>query len=124
MGRPIRLGTIMAKKPVLTPFEKSALKHVKAIYKQGIPGELQRKMDAMGPATKAVVVSAIKKSASPSRAAKVNKPTKQAKPVETKVRNKRTGKLVTIKNTTPRGSGLRGGMGFGGGSGLRGSVNK
>ena len=114
----------MAKKPELTPFEKAALKHVKYIYKTGNPGDLQKKIDAMGPATKATVAKAIKKSAPASRPAKVNKPAKQATPTEIKVRNKRTGKLVSFKTeSTPRGGrpGLRG---FGGGGGLFGTKNK
>ena len=104
----------MANKPVLTPLEKSALKYVKYIYKTGNPGDLQKVLDAMGSGTKATVVSAIKKSTPASRAAKVNKPTKQAKPVEVKVRSRSTKKLSSVKST-PRGGGMRGGFGGGGG---------
>jgi hypothetical protein len=114
----------MAKKPELTPFEKAALKHVKYIYKTGNPGDLQRTIDAMGPVSKATVASAIKKTKPASRAAKVNKPTKQAKPDEIKVRGKTTGKLSTL-NTKPK---PRGGRGVGGamlgGGGSRGPVIK
>ena len=105
------------KKPVLNPLEKSALKYVKYIYKTGNPGDLQKTLDAMGPASKATVASAIKKSKPASRAAKVNKPTKQAKPVEIKVRSKSTKKL-SVLNTKPKprgGSGMRRGGGGGGG---------
>ena len=108
----------MAKKPVLTPFEKAALKHVKYIYKTGNPGDLQRTIDAMGPVSKATVASAIKKTKPASRAAKVNKPTKQAKPDAIKVRGRTTGKLSTL-NTKPKPrGGLRAGGSIGGGGGL------
>ena len=108
----------MAKKPVLNPLEKSALKYVKYIYKTGNPGDLQKTIDAMGPATKGTVASAIKKSKPASRAAKVNKPAKQAKPDEVKVRSRSTGKLSTVNaKPKPRG-GLRGGGSLGGGGGL------
>ncbi len=108
----------MAKKPELTPFEKAALKHVKYIYKTGNPGDLQRTIDAMGPVSKATVASAIKKTKPASRATKVNKPAKQAKPDEIKVRSRSTGKLSTF-NTKPKPrGGLRGGGSLGGGGGL------
>ena len=115
----------MAKKPVLTPDEKFALKFLKDLQKKGKPGQVQERLDRLDRGSKDILVSAIKKTQPASRAAKVNKPSKQATPTEIKVRNKRTGKLVSFKTgPTPRGSGLRGGMGLGGGSGLRGSVNK
>lgn len=110
----------MAKKP-LTPEEKKALKALKSIKKASKPGDVQKTLDSLPSKDKATISRAIRKSAPASRPAKVNKPAKQASPVEIKVRNKRTGKLVSFKTgATPRG----GSMGFGGGSGLRGSVNK
>jgi hypothetical protein len=107
----------MAKKPVLNPLEKSALKYVKYIYKTGNPGDLQKTIDAMGSGTKATVASAIKKTKPASRAAKVNKPAKQAKPDEIKVRGRTTGKLSTLNTKSkPRGGGgMRGGVSGGGG---------
>ncbi len=104
------------KKPVLNPLEKSALKYVKYIYKTGNPGDLQKTLDAMGPASKATVASAIKKSKTTKQITKVNTPGKQAKPDAIKVRSKTTGKLVTLDTkSTPRGGrGGRGGVGIGG----------
>ena len=103
----------MAKKPVLTPDEKFALKYMKDLQKKGKPGSVQKNVDRLDPGSKATISSAIKKSAPASRPAKVNKPAKQATPTEIKVRNKRTGKLVSFKTeSTPRGG--RGGMGGGG----------
>lgn len=113
----------MAKKP-LTPLEKSALKYVKYIYKTGNPGDLQKTIDAMGSATKATVASAIKKSASPSRAAKVNKPAKKAKPVEVKVRSRSTKKLSSLKTSPARGGGSMRGGASGGGMGFPGNLNQ
>lgn len=117
----------MAKKPVLTPDEKFALKFLKDLQKKGKPGQVQERLDRLDRASKDTLVSAIKKTQPASRPAKVNKPAKQASPVEIKVRNKRTGKLVSFKTgSTPRGTGLRGGFGGGalGGSGARGPVIK
>ena len=114
----------MAKKPVLTPDEKFALKYIKDLQKKGKPGSVQKNVDRLDPGSKAAIASAIKKSAPASRPAKVNKPAKKATPVEIKVRNKNTKKLVTFKtDSTPRGGrpGLRG---FGGGGGLFGTKNK
>ena len=106
------------KKPVLSPLEKSALKYVKYLYKTGNPGDLQKILDSMGSGTKDTIASAIKKSQPASRAAKVNKPAKQAKPDEVKVRSRSTGKLSTVSaKPKPRG-GLRGGGSLGGGGGL------
>jgi hypothetical protein len=118
------------KKPVLTPLEKSALKYVKTLYKTGNPGDLQKILDSMGSGTKATIASAIEKTKTTKQTTKVNTPAKQAKPDAIKVRNKSTGKLVTLDTkSTPRGGrgggGGRGGAGgFGGGAGLRGNVNK
>jgi hypothetical protein len=110
----------MAKKPELTPDEKYALKYLKELQKKGKPGDVQKRLDRLDPGSKATIASAIKKSQPASRAAKVNKPAKQATPAEIKVRNKRTGKLVSFKTeSTPRGGrpGLRGMLGGGGGLG-------
>ena len=104
----------MAKKP-LTPEEKNALKALKSIKKSSKPGDVQKTLDSLSSKDKVIMSSAIKKSAPTSRAAKVNKPAKQASPVEIKVRNKRTGKLVSFKTGTPP---LRGGGMLGGGGGL------
>ena len=114
----------MAKKPVLTPDEKFALKYMKDLQKKGKPGAVQKNVDRLDPGSKATISSAIKKSTPASRAAKVNKPAKKVTPAEIKVRNKKTGKLVSFKTeSTPRGGrpGLRG---FGGGGGLFGTKNK
>ncbi len=121
----------MARKPTLTPDEKFALKFLKDLQKKGKPGQVQERLDRMDRGSKDILASAIKKTKTTKQITKVNTPGKQATPTEIKVRNKRTGKLVTFKSTTPpprgggmRGGGLRGGLGFGGGSGLRGTVNK
>jgi hypothetical protein len=107
----------MAKKP-LTPLEKATLKYVKNIQKMGPSGLVQITVDNMSPGSKATLSSAIKKSTPASRTTKVNKPTKQAKPDEIKVRSKSTGKLSTINaKPKPRG-GLRGVGGLGGGGGM------
>ena len=106
----------MAKKPVLTPDEKFALKYIKDLKKKGKPGSVQKNVDRLDLGSKATISSAIKKSTPASRAAKVNKPSKKATPAEIKVRNKRTGKLVTFK-TGPTSRGGRGGGGVLGGAG-------
>jgi len=109
----------MAKKPVLTPDEKFALKYIKDLQKKGKPGAVQKNVDRLDPGSKAAIASAIKKTKPASRAAKVNKPAKQATPTEIKVRGRSSGKLNTIKiDSTPRrGGGLRGMLGGGGGLG-------
>ena len=108
----------MAKKP-LTPEEKKALKALKSIKKSSKPGDVQKTLDSLSSKDKATMSSAIRKSAPASRPAKVNKPAKQATPVEIKVRGRSSGQLKTIKiNSTPRrGGGLRGMLGGGGGLG-------
>ena len=107
----------MAKKP-LTPIEKETLRFAKSVKKTGKPGDLQKTLDSLSSASKATLASAIKKSQPASRAAKVNKPTKQAKPDAIKVRSRSTGKLSTF-NTKPKPrGGLRGGGSLGGGGGL------
>ena len=107
----------MAKKPVLTPDEKYALKYLKELQKKGKPGQVQERLDRFSAQDKAIFASAIKKTQPASRAAKVNKPAKQATPTEIKVRGRSSGKLKTIKiDSAPRrGGGLRGMLG---GSGL------
>jgi hypothetical protein len=107
----------MAKKPVLTPDEKYALKYLKELQKKGKPGDVQKRLDRLDSGSKDTIASAIKKTKPASRAAKVNKPAKQATPTEIKVRGRSSGKLKTIKiDSTPRrGGGLRGMLGGGGG---------
>jgi hypothetical protein len=120
----------MAKKPALTADEKFAIKFVKDLQKKGKPGDVQKVLDSMSSSSRAAISEALRKNVTTKQTTKVNTPGKKATPEEIKVRNKRTNKLVTFKPTTPpaRGGGSmrggRGGLGFGGGSGLRGSVNK
>jgi hypothetical protein len=106
----------MAKKP-LTPIEKETLRFAKSVKKTGKPGDLQKTLDSLSSASKATLARAIKKSQPASRAAKVNKPTKQAKPDAIKVRSRSTGKLVTFNTKPNPRSGIRGGGMLGGSAG-------
>jgi hypothetical protein len=122
----------MAKKPALTADEKFAIKFVKDLQKKGKPGDVQKVLDSLSSSSRAAISEALRKNVTTKQTTKVNTPGKKATPEEIKVRNKRTGKLVTFNPSTPpsrggsgmRGGGGRGGLGFGGGSGLRGNVNK
>ncbi len=122
----------MAKKPALTADEKFAIKFVKDLQKKGKPGDVQKVLDSLSSSSRAAISEALRKNVTTKQTTKVNTPGKKATPEEIKVRNKRTGKLVTFNPNTPpsrgggggRGGGGRGGLGFGGGSGLRGTVNK
>ena len=106
----------MAKKPVLTPDEKFALKFLKDLQKKGKPGQVQERLDRMDRGSKDILASAIKKTKTTKQTTKVNTPAKQASPQAIKVRSKTTGKLGTIKiDSAPRRGGLRGMLGGGGG---------
>jgi len=107
----------MAKKPVLTPDEKFALKFLKDLKKNGKPGDVQKRLDRFSAQDRAIFASAIKKTQPASRATKVNTPSKKASPVEIKVRSKSTKELRTFKT----GSTSRGGRGGGGGGVLGGA---
>jgi len=115
----------MAKKPTLTPDEKYALKFLKDLKKNGKPGDVQKRLDRFSPQDRAIFASAIKKTQPASRPAKVNKPAKQAKPVEIKVRGRSTKKLSSFKTGyTSRGSGSMRGGSSGGGMGFPGNLNQ